>query len=73
MTRSADLFAEAQQFLAGGVSRNALLRSPHPLYAREARGSRITDVDGAELIDFANNMASLIHGHSHPAIVAAVT
>jgi glutamate-1-semialdehyde 2,1-aminomutase len=31
------------------------------------------DVDGVERIDFANNMASLIHGHAHPAIVAAVT
>ena len=31
------------------------------------------DVDGVERIDFANNMASLIHGHAHPAIVDAVT
>jgi glutamate-1-semialdehyde 2,1-aminomutase len=28
---------------------------------------------GVERIDFANNMASLIHGHGHPAIVDAVT
>ena len=28
---------------------------------------------GVERIDFANNMAALIHGHAHPAIVAAVT
>lgn len=26
-----------------------------------------------ERIDFANNMAALIHGHTHPAVVAAVT
>ena len=55
------------------MSRNTVLRRPHPLYAAHASGCRITDVDGVERIDFANNMASLIHGHSHPAIVAAVT
>jgi glutamate-1-semialdehyde 2,1-aminomutase len=32
----------------------------------------VTDIEGVERIDFANNMASLIHGHIHPAIVAAV-
>ena len=48
-------------------------RSPHPLYADHASGCRVTDIEGVERIDFANNMASLIHGHAHPAIVAAVT
>jgi glutamate-1-semialdehyde 2,1-aminomutase len=33
----------------------------------------VTDVEGVKRIDFANNMASLIHGHAHPAVVAAVT
>jgi glutamate-1-semialdehyde 2,1-aminomutase len=31
------------------------------------------DIEGVERIDFANNMASLIHGHAHPAVTAAVT
>lgn len=59
--------------LAGGVSRNSVLREPHPIYAAAVDGCRITDVDGNTYVDFANNMASLIHGHSHPVIVAAVT
>jgi len=33
----------------------------------------VVDVDGVERVDFANNMASLVHGHAHPAIVEAVT
>ena len=33
----------------------------------------MTDMEGHRRIDFANNMASLIHGHAHPAIVDAVT
>lgn len=39
----------------------------------KASGCYVTDVDGSRRIDFANNMASLIHGHAHPAIVGAVT
>ena len=71
--RSAELYQKARKFLAGGVSRNTLLRQPHPLYVATAGGCRIVDVDGVERLDFANNMAALIHGHAHPAIVEAVT
>ena len=71
--RSAELFEQAKRFLAGGVSRNTLLRKPHPLYVKTAQGCQIIDVDDKERIDFANNMAAMIHGHAHPAIVEAVT
>ena len=70
--RSAELFDQAKEVLAGGVSRNALLRAPHPFYAERASGCRVVDVDGVERVDFANNVAALIHGHAHPAIVAAL-
>ncbi len=33
----------------------------------------VTDIDANTRVDFANNMASLIHGHAHPAIIEAVT
>lgn len=71
-TRSEDLYRRALKVMPGGVSRNTVLRKPHPIYAAHASRCRITDIEGVERIDFANNMASLIHGHSHPAIVAAV-
>lgn len=70
---SAALYERALKTLPGGVSRNTVLRSPHPLYADFGKGCRVTDIEGVERIDFANNMASLIHGHAHPAVVAAVT
>ncbi len=73
LTRSAALYRRALEILPGGVSRNTVLRKPHPLYADHAQGCRVTDIEGVERIDFANNMASLIHGHAHPAIVSAVT
>jgi len=69
---SRSLHERALRVMPGGASRNSAIREPHPLYASHGSGCRITDVDGAERIDFANNMASLIHGHAHPAIVSAV-
>ena len=73
VSRSAELYERAKKSLPGGVSRNTVLRSPHPLYAAHASGCHVIDIEGVERIDFANNMASLIHGHAHPAITEAVT
>ncbi len=72
-TRSARTYARARKVLPGGVSRNTVLRRPHPLYAARGEGCRVWDVEGVARIDFANNMASLIHGHAFPPVVAAVT
>jgi glutamate-1-semialdehyde 2,1-aminomutase len=69
---SASLYERALEVLPGGVSRNTVLRKPHPMYVAHASGCRVVDVEGVERTDFANNMASLIHGHAHPAIMAAV-
>ncbi|MCF6294904.1 MAG: aspartate aminotransferase family protein [Flavobacteriaceae bacterium] len=66
------IYDRACKVLTGGVSRNTIFREPHPYYVASAKGSYITDIDGVKRIDFANNMASLIHGHSHPTIVDAV-
>jgi glutamate-1-semialdehyde 2,1-aminomutase len=70
--QSRELYEAACRVLTGGVSRNTVYRKPHPHYAATASGCMITDIDGTTRIDFANNMASLIHGHAHPAIVEAV-
>ena len=67
-----EIYAQACEVLPGGISRNTVFRKPHPNYAASASGCYITDIYGVSRIDFANNMASLIHGHAHPAIVEAV-
>ncbi len=72
-SQSAELYRQAVDVLPGGVSRNTIYRRPHPHYVAKAMGCYITDLEGNQHIDFANNMASLIHGHSHPAIIKAVT
>lgn len=70
---SEEIYKEACEVLTGGVSRNTVFRKPFPHYAETASGCYIKDVDGTERVDFANNMAALIHGHAHPEIVTAVT
>ena len=67
------LYQKACKVLPGGISRNVVYRKPHPYYVSEASGCYVTDINGVKRIDFANNIASLIHGHAHPRIVEAVT
>lgn len=67
-----ELYKKACDYLPGGISRNVVYCKPNPHYAAEASGCYVTDILGVKRIDFANNMASLIHGHSHPSIVNAV-
>jgi glutamate-1-semialdehyde 2,1-aminomutase len=61
----------AKRFMPGGDTRTATYFFPYPPCMAEGRGCRLYDIDGNEYIDFLNNYTSLIHGHAHPAIVAA--
>ncbi|OAV45621.1 glutamate-1-semialdehyde 2,1-aminomutase [Lewinella sp. 4G2] len=66
--KSAALFAEAQTYFPGGV--NSPVRafrsvSGPPLFIEEGKGSRMTDVDGNEFIDFCCSWGPLIHGHAN--------
>jgi glutamate-1-semialdehyde 2,1-aminomutase len=72
-SRSATLYERARKVMPGGCSRNTVLRKPHPLYVENGTGCYVTDIEGVTRIDYANNMASLIHGHAHPAVVEAVS
>ena len=63
---------EAKRYLPGGDTRNSIFWGPFPIYVSNADGSRITDVDGNERVDFINNMTTLILGHRHPAVIEAL-
>lgn len=71
--KSALLFERAKKVLPGAVSRNTLLYDGPLRYVHHGKGCRVTDVDGIERIDFANNVAAHIHGHAFDPIVEAVT
>ncbi len=70
--RSGELIEEARRFLPGGDTRISAHFAPHPLFIERASGCRLIDADGHELLDFMNNFTSLIHGHAHPDVVAAI-
>jgi len=69
--RSEHLFDRACRVLPGGNTRTTLFIPPRPPYAARGEGYELVDADGHRLIDLHANYTSLIHGHAHPAIVAA--
>jgi glutamate-1-semialdehyde 2,1-aminomutase len=71
-SRSRALFERAIGSLPGGSTRTTVYSAPYPPYAASGAGLRVTDVDGNVYRDFLGNYTSLILGHAHPAVVAAV-
>jgi len=65
------LARRAAAVLPRGNSRATIFVPPSPPYARRGEGAMITDADGRRVIDCNNNYTSLVHGHAHPAVVAA--
>ena len=70
--KSFQMHLEAKKVFPGGDTRNVTFFKPYPSFMEYGKGCRLWDVDGNETIDFQNNYTSLIHGHAHPGIVAAV-
>src|SRR5712691_9272880 len=74
-SRSEKLFAQALQYIPGGV--NSPVRAfravgGQPFFAEKARGARVWDVDGNEYIDYVGTWGPAILGHAHPQIIQAV-
>ena len=70
--RSKEMYARAQVHLSGGVASSYQLRDPWPIYLERGSGPRVWDVDGNEMWDFHNGFGSMVQGHAHPAIGAAI-
>jgi glutamate-1-semialdehyde 2,1-aminomutase len=69
---SAALFERATASIPGGSTRTTVFNRPYPPYMVRGEGLRTWDVDGNEYRDFLGNYTSLILGHAHPDVVAAV-
>src|SRR5579875_1243711 len=74
-SRSTEIRKRAEESLVGGV--NSPVRAFQSvgggaLIVERASGSHLWDADGREYIDFIGSWGALIHGHAHPAIVAAI-
>jgi glutamate-1-semialdehyde 2,1-aminomutase len=72
MAESAQLSERLRRVLPAGDTRSATYYRPYPLALARGAGCEVWDVDGNRLIDLLNNFTSLIHGHSHPRIAAAI-
>ncbi|MGA2854357.1 MAG: glutamate-1-semialdehyde 2,1-aminomutase [Verrucomicrobiota bacterium] len=73
--KSNKLFAEALKYIPGGV--NSPVRAfravgGQPFFVNKAKGARVWDVDGNELIDYVCTWGPAILGHAHPKIISAV-
>jgi glutamate-1-semialdehyde 2,1-aminomutase len=73
--KSRRLFSKASGIIPGGV--NSPVRAfkavgGRPLFIKEARGSKIYDVDGNEYIDYVLSWGPLILGHAYPSVVNAL-
>ena len=69
---SEKLFKEACSYLPGGDTRRAAFYHPFPAFMERGEGCFLYDEDGHRYIDFLNNYCSLIHGHAHPKVAAAI-
>ena len=73
--KSKKLFAEALRYIPGGV--NSPVRAfravgGQPFFVNKAKGARVWDVDGNELIDYVGTWGPAILGHAHPKIISAI-
>jgi glutamate-1-semialdehyde 2,1-aminomutase len=62
--------------MPGGVSspvRSFAAVGAEPFFVASASGSKLTDVDGNELVDYVQSWGALLFGHAHPEVVAAVS
>ena len=77
MRRSAELFARAQKVIPGGAGSSARTVKfgwkPYPPFITGGSGSRLTDADGHEYVDYLLGLGPMILGHRHPAVTKAVT
>ncbi len=75
MTRSEELFAQAQTRIPGGV--NSPVRAFRgvggtPLFFARGEGAFLIDADGKHYIDYVGSWGPMILGHGHPEVIAAV-
>jgi glutamate-1-semialdehyde 2,1-aminomutase len=70
--RSKELYERAKGLMPGGVSSPVRAFKPYPCYIERAKGSKLTDVDGLEYIDYCMAFGPLILGHAHPQVVQAI-
>lgn len=70
--KSQQLAAQARTVAPGGVSQLSRDFAPFMPYYARGEGTRKWTVDGHEIVDFCMGHGSLLYGHNHPTIAAAI-
>lgn len=68
-------FKRAQESIPGGVNSPVrAFKSVHgdPIFIKQAKGARITDIDGNEYIDFVSSWGPMILGHADERVINAI-
>ena len=76
ISKSQQLFAEAQRLLPGGVDspvRAFRAVGGQPLFIERGEGAYLYDVDGNRFIDYVLSWGPLILGHAQPRVVKAIS
>lgn len=76
MTRSSDLYHQAQTLIPGGV--NSPVRAfkgvgGDPVFFKQGKGAYLIDVDDKSYIDYVGSWGPLILGHCNPKVIDAVS
>lgn len=71
--RTRQLHERARDVLPGGNTRTVLYHQPFPIRVVHASDAVLDDADGHRYVDLLGNFSAGLYGHSHPAIVDAVT
>jgi glutamate-1-semialdehyde 2,1-aminomutase len=70
--KSAEAHKHNLKRLPLGVASNYRAYDPHPIFVKEAKGSKFRDLDGNEYIDHNLTFGALMAGHCHAAVMKAV-
>ena len=72
--KSGTAFLESKKVMHEGVPMSWMAKWPgaHPVFVKEAKGARFTDIDGNTYVDFCLGDTGSMTGHSPDATVAAI-
>ncbi len=70
--RSAELWERARAVFPSGITHDARIMLPFPIYIEKAKGAHKWDGEGHQFIDYWVGHGGLILGHGHPKVEAAV-
>ncbi len=70
---SREMTERARKSLAGGVASSWQATDPHPIWLADGHGSKVSDVDGNEYVDFHNGYGAVAVGHAHPKIAETIS